>query len=99
VVLRDVFETYEAVRAGRAPVVSEDASFPAFVEWLDGRTGEGDSDYWRELLRGLRSATPLPYDRGAAPGASPGEAGRGERQVLLTAEATSGLRDFASRHG
>jgi natural product biosynthesis luciferase-like monooxygenase protein len=99
VVLRDVFETYEAVRAGRAPVVSEDASFPAFVEWLDGRTGEGDSDYWRELLRGLRSATPLPYDRGAAAGASPGEAGRGERQVLLTAEATSGLRDFASRHG
>lgn len=60
-VLREVFATYDAVRSGLQPSLgAPPRPFAAFIDWLGARDVRPSLEYFRRLLRGKTSATPLP---------------------------------------
>jgi natural product biosynthesis luciferase-like monooxygenase protein len=95
IILRDVFETYDALVRGEMPAPAPAPSSRAFIEWLGRRDTSGDAGYWGELLRGVRGPTRLPCaDSNAAAGAP-----RHEATLELSTAATRALADFATGIG
>lgn len=93
IVLREVFDTHDALVRGAEPALPDAPSCAAFLEWLDRRDASGDLAHWAGVLGGFRAATPLPGVAGRAPG------DRGELSIRLSPEATRALRDFATAAG
>jgi amino acid adenylation domain-containing protein/non-ribosomal peptide synthase protein (TIGR01720 family) len=90
-VLSDVVDGY-AEPAGTA----DRPAFRDYLEWLHGQDEERAQRYWRPVLAGLSSPTPLPYDR---PPATPHASRACERiTVDLGAERSDRLYEFAKRH-
>jgi amino acid adenylation domain-containing protein len=62
-VFAEVSEQYAAIVAGRAPRLVSRRPFQEYLQWLsDQEDGQADG-YWRRMLAGIESPTPLPYDR------------------------------------
>src|SRR5436309_1299605 len=71
VVLREVFQVYDACTNHRPPGPSPTGSYEQYLRWLAARDRSGDMEFWRNLLRGVRAPTPLPAPlRVAAPASS-----------------------------
>jgi len=81
-VLTDVFERYAAITSGRPPQPVTRRSFRDYLQWLRAQDSRPAEDHWRQLLSGLESPTPLPYDR------RPAEAHRSESSHILRTELT-----------
>ena len=70
-VLLDVWDAYDQLVAGRAPVVPKRPDTAPFLAWLNDRDHSKSLAYWQELLAGFADATALPGDEAAAvPGRS-----------------------------
>ncbi|MGC9671549.1 amino acid adenylation domain-containing protein, partial [Planosporangium sp. 12N6] len=67
-VLTDVFAAHAALGDGRRPDLPSRAPFREFLNWLSQRDQREAEDYWRGVLSGFPSPTPLPVDRQPAPG-------------------------------
>lgn len=93
VVLRDVLDLYDHGAEYEPPPAPQ---YSTFLEWLDTRNRDGEERYWRKLLEGVTSATPLP---GNAEGASGSEPGIAQRAVRLTRDETAGVTSFAKSLG
>ncbi|MFE3554062.1 amino acid adenylation domain-containing protein [Streptomyces sp. NPDC059193] len=88
--------SYEALAAGRTPVLPARKPFRAYVEWLEAQDLTQAETYWRGRLAGFEEPTPLPLDRRPAPGH---QAASTERLVRrLSPEAGAELSAFARRH-
>ncbi|MGC5568929.1 amino acid adenylation domain-containing protein, partial [Streptomyces sp. FR-108] len=93
IVLNEVLEAYEALRAGNRPRLTARAPFRDFVAWAVGQDADDAREYWRERLAGITEATTLGLEH------TTGNQGRDERQVPLPAPVSAaGLADFARRH-
>jgi amino acid adenylation domain-containing protein/non-ribosomal peptide synthase protein (TIGR01720 family) len=67
-VLSDVFACHAALADGQAPELVARRPFRDYLQWL-GERDEGEAEqYWRQVLLGFESPTPLPYDRAPAAG-------------------------------
>ncbi|MGH3907542.1 MAG: non-ribosomal peptide synthase/polyketide synthase, partial [Pseudonocardiaceae bacterium] len=66
-VLSDVFACHAALVDGRAPELAARRPFRDYLQWLDERDQGEAERYWRQVLGGFESPTPLPYDRAPAP--------------------------------
>ena len=60
IVLHDVFGAYEAMCRGREWRTTPRRPFRDYIAWLQGRNVKAAERYWRETLRGVVAATPLP---------------------------------------
>lgn len=68
-VLVEVWDAYDGLLAGRAPVVVERPDTSAFLDWLRDRDHSRSLAYWQDLLAGIEGATPFPaYDATAVVG-------------------------------
>ncbi|MFI7444963.1 amino acid adenylation domain-containing protein [Nonomuraea indica] len=85
-VMREVFDAYEALREGRAPSAPAAVPYREFIASL-GRRPDG-AGYWRRAMDGFAEATPVPL-RGAGP--------RGAGVVATTLP--FGLKAAAAAHG
>jgi amino acid adenylation domain-containing protein/non-ribosomal peptide synthase protein (TIGR01720 family) len=65
-VLSDVFACHAALADGRAPELVARRPFRDYLQWLDERDQGEAKQYWRGVLEGFESPTPLPYDRAPA---------------------------------
>ncbi|HEX8320472.1 amino acid adenylation domain-containing protein [Longimicrobium sp.] len=97
-VLREVFALYEASAEGRAAELPERRPFREHVAWLRGRDPEADEAYWAGQLRGAGVPAPVPGSGLARGGAAAG-APSGEREIRLSAHATTLLRAFERENG
>ncbi|HEY5350169.1 MAG TPA: amino acid adenylation domain-containing protein, partial [Candidatus Lustribacter sp.] len=91
IVLRDIIDAY----AGR-PLHPPGPAFRAHIAWLERRDAAQSEAFWRDYLRGVAAATPLPVpasDLSASPGLSTAVATR-----TLDVQATAPLRAFAAAH-
>ncbi|MGH3613872.1 MAG: condensation domain-containing protein, partial [Pseudonocardia sp.] len=96
-VFAEVCEHYASIVQGRAPELVARRPFRDYLHWL----GEQDSDqaeqYWRAVLSGFDSRTPLPFDR------APRQAHRAESteslELRLDTSDTTRLRQMAKRCG
>ncbi|WKE67710.1 non-ribosomal peptide synthetase [Streptomyces sp. WP-1] len=95
-VLADVMAAHEALVRGERPRLPERRPFADYAAWLAARGSGPAEDHWRAVLSGLRTPTPLPYDRRPAPGTT-ARSGTWLSQRLGTEE-TRRLQEFARRH-
>jgi amino acid adenylation domain-containing protein len=94
-VLRQMFNVYEALQAGREPVMEPSRPYRDFLVWLQRQDQARSEKYWRRALQGFQASTPLVADnRTAAPGREVFQA----RLEYLTAEVTAKLQDLAKKH-
>jgi natural product biosynthesis luciferase-like monooxygenase protein len=92
--LGDAFDVYDALRSGEEPRLPSRRPFREFVAWQRGRSPEGSSAFWGELLAGFRAPTPLPLARPPTNDAPPRGASP-RRDLRLDAETTSALERLA----
>ncbi|MGZ3459436.1 MAG: condensation domain-containing protein, partial [Archangium sp.] len=93
--LNELFARYEDLRAGR----QRSSSVPPFrdyIEWLQQQPLDRAEAYWRQLLRGFTTPTPLPAARPASAGSQARSKER--RKLYLTPAATTALQSFARQH-
>ncbi|QRN95172.1 non-ribosomal peptide synthase/polyketide synthase [Archangium violaceum] len=94
-VLRELFESYEALAQGREPALRRTPPYRDYMAWLARQELSSAESFWREALAGFSAPTPLP---GARPG-RPEESGEVvERELHLPTEATTALNAFARQH-
>ncbi|MEU4626609.1 non-ribosomal peptide synthase/polyketide synthase [Actinoplanes sp. NPDC023801] len=96
-VFSEVVEEYTAIVAGRAPALTPRRPFREYLAWLDAQDAREARRHWSGVLAGLRSPTPLPYDR-APTDAHHTESAEHVRVRLDPAESEL-LRDTARRNG
>jgi len=95
-VLRDVWNAYDAFREGREPEVAEVRPYRDFIQWLEERSEAGDEPYWRGELAGFRSPTDV---SGGAEAVSPGDEFRDEASLILPAGVAEALETLGRQHG
>src|SRR5207248_11634395 len=61
-VLTDVFTAHAALAAGREPQLPARPPFREYLRWLAAQDQRDAEGYWRAILAGFESPTPLPYD-------------------------------------
>jgi amino acid adenylation domain-containing protein/non-ribosomal peptide synthase protein (TIGR01720 family) len=95
-VLSDVFACHAALAAGRRPELVARRPFADYLRWLDEQGQAAAEEYWRGVLGGLESPTPLPYDRPPVRA----HAARSAQwlSVELGEEGSGRLEDFARGH-
>jgi amino acid adenylation domain-containing protein len=100
ILLRDLFELYDARRSGRPAVLPEltvdDADHAVWQrQRMEGPEGLAQVDHWRKTLAGMADTLDLPADRPRPPVASH----EGRRHTFaLSADLTRALAELARRH-
>ena len=107
-VLRDLFAFYQAEITGGPAALPAVRPYRDFIAWLEARDRSADETFWRRMLIGFVTPTPLPAARPEAAPAMPaatfdagggvgGEAGH--RELVVTGATADGLGALARRHG
>jgi amino acid adenylation domain-containing protein len=97
--LREVFETYEAYRQGRKPETEQPRPYRDYILWLQQQDLAQAEQFWRRVLAGFRAPTPLGMEQphGASTDAQTG-ADYEQQYLQLSREATSALRTLARQN-
>ena len=95
-VLEEAFAAYEAFRDGSYPSLLPVRPFPEHVEWLRQQDPAAAEQYWRGVLAGFETPTPLPVVATPRPPATPEP---GEQVVVIPEDVTAGLKAFAAENG
>ncbi len=94
-VLREVFDAYEALRRGKQPRAENPRPFRDYIAWLDRQDLSKAEIFWREKLKGFDAPTPLVVDHASVET----KEANGESKAQLSAETTSRLQLLARNHG
>src|SRR5258708_10225089 len=97
VLLREVFFRYRALRLGEDVEPEPRRPYRDYILWLQQRDMSRVEAYWRRVLEGFSSPTPLPGTRPAGSGAGPGA--YGHQGLSLPAAASVALESLARRNG
>ncbi|RMF30433.1 MAG: hypothetical protein D6765_03170, partial [Bacteroidetes bacterium] len=92
VVLRDVFELYEALRQGLEPRLAPLPSLRSWLSWLKSRDEAADERFWKSELEGFAEPTP------AGP-AHPPEGNPCELHLTLDEAGSRRLQSFLRERG
>ncbi|MET0396676.1 MAG: amino acid adenylation domain-containing protein, partial [Longimicrobiaceae bacterium] len=95
-VFRDLREAYEALIDGRTPAPGAAPRHRDYVAWVERQDPSRTEAFWRGMLAGFDTPTPLPLDRATA---APGPERREQTGIELAAEATRALHAFARARG
>ncbi len=95
-VLGDVFATHAALVQGRQPELPARPPFRDYLRWLDRQDQPAAEKYWRPVLAGFESPTPLPIDRTAGHGHATRSASW--CSVALSPEQSARLDGLAKAH-
>jgi amino acid adenylation domain-containing protein/non-ribosomal peptide synthase protein (TIGR01720 family) len=97
ILLKDVLAAYERLRRKEQARVTPARPYRDYIAWLQKQDlGEAEI-FWRRLLRGFASPTPLVTDSTHAAAKSVA-AGYAEQHIRLAESATARLQAFAHRH-
>ncbi len=94
-VLREVFDAYEALRRGEQLRAGSPRPFRDYTAWLDRQNLSKAEVFWREKLQGLDAPTPLVIDHASVETVE----AAGESKAQLSAETTGRLQLLARKHG
>ncbi|HEX6287890.1 MAG TPA: condensation domain-containing protein, partial [Herpetosiphonaceae bacterium] len=92
-VIQDVFAAYSAMLQGQAPRLSRRRPYRDYLSWLRRQDLDEAQSYWRRILQGFTTRTPLPVDHGA--GRSGTAHAYDKSQILLSPEQTEALQTLA----
>ncbi|SFB04739.1 non-ribosomal peptide synthase domain TIGR01720/amino acid adenylation domain-containing protein [Amycolatopsis marina] len=95
-VLSDLVGQHSFLRGKRATAPSARPPFRDYVAWLAERDRTATERHWRNILSGLDTKTPLPWDR--PPAKSHAAAATASVRVTLPGGELARLTDFAKAH-
>jgi amino acid adenylation domain-containing protein len=98
IVLKEVFEIYEASLAGRAPSLGAPKPYRAYIDWVRTQDVSAAEKFWRDLLSGFTALISFsvahdPQRLASVRGAF------GKRDILLPSEIKPKLKSFAKSNG
>jgi amino acid adenylation domain-containing protein len=96
-VLREVFELYEAFAEGREARLDRQPPYRDYIAWLRRQDLSRAESFWRSLLAGFAAPTTLGVDRPVG-AAAVGERAYSQQQVYLGGDASTALGLFARKH-
>jgi thioesterase domain-containing protein/acyl carrier protein len=94
IVLREVFQSYEQLRQGRAPTPAPCGSFGDYVKWLASQNADEADRFWHEQLADRAPVPQIPL-RELAAGDAPADAQQGECQIRMNATESSRFQEMA----
>jgi amino acid adenylation domain-containing protein len=94
IVLRELFDLYEAERTSSGVNLPEQRPYFEYIRWLETLDHSKAEGFWRKHLEGFGSATQIPALDGVSE-----TPGRAEMELRLSKEATEALRTIAAREG
>ena len=94
-VLREVFDAYEALRRGEQVRAEPRRPFRDYIAWLDRQDLSKAEAFWREKLKGFDAPTPLVIDHGN----TETDETFGESKAHLSQKTTGSLQLLARQHG
>ncbi|MET0624997.1 MAG: SDR family NAD(P)-dependent oxidoreductase, partial [Pyrinomonadaceae bacterium] len=95
-VFKEVFDIYEALRAGREPGLEPTRPYRDYIAWLRRQPLAEAEAHWRRLLEGFREPISLRGERAPASADEQGE-DFGSQYFSLSAEETAPLQSLAQR--
>lgn len=93
--MRELFQRYQAIARGETLSLPERRPFKDFIGWLRQQDTAAAETYWRRVFAGFRRPTPLPVLCTYADGLDPDYE---LRLIRLSAELTGRLKAFAQRN-
>ena len=96
-ILREVFETYEALRQGRELKLATPRPFREYIVWLQQQDMERSEVFWRQMMSGLTAVPQLQIARTIDNSLAQEEA-YGELRLSLPSATTTALRALARQH-
>ena len=93
-VFNEAFAVYEKLRLGAQPNLPAVRPFQNYIAWLKQQNLESAERYWRKLLNGLASPTPLQVDKPVVSAA----VSHGETSIELSQSTTTALKAMAQQH-
>jgi amino acid adenylation domain-containing protein/non-ribosomal peptide synthase protein (TIGR01720 family) len=94
-VLREVFNAYEALRRGEQVRAEPPRPYRDYIAWLDQQDLAKAEAFWREKLKGFDAPTPLVIDHASVEN----DEAPSESTVQLSKETTARLQSLARQHG
>ena len=97
-VLSEVFARYDALLRGTDLHRTQPRPFQDYIAWLRGQDLPAAERFWREVLVGFSTPTPLGIDRIRPPGWQGEDEDYGEEALRLPAATRDALQALARRH-
>ncbi len=97
VVLNDVFAAYAALKQGRELTLPKPRPYRDYINWLQQQDFGAAEPFWRQMLGGFTTPTPLALGP-ATTRAWSGEEAYGEQEIRLSETATQSLRELARQN-
>jgi amino acid adenylation domain-containing protein/non-ribosomal peptide synthase protein (TIGR01720 family) len=94
-VLSEGLSIYEALIEGEDAKLGPVRPYREYISWLRAQDLTPAEEYWRRMLSGFTSATPLVVDTNRPDGTGQGH---GEKYIWLSAESLAALNAFARKH-
>ena len=93
VLLREVFDRYDAVASGRDLKLPVPPPYRSYIEWLERQDAPGAETFWRTALEGLGAPTRLPVERTRSSAGK--DDGWGIAELTLSRQSSDALQRFA----
>ncbi len=104
-ILKEVFDLYDAIVAGQTLHYQPVVSYRNYIAWLQQQDMDKAQAYWQQKLQGFAAPTPLNVERldsvslrGVANRSHEPHGGFDTQQLQLSPEATTALQSFARQH-
>jgi amino acid adenylation domain-containing protein/non-ribosomal peptide synthase protein (TIGR01720 family) len=94
IILRDVFQLYDAISQGRSYRLGQGRPYSDYLAWLQRQDWSQAEAVWRERLQGFTEPTPLPSSPHRLP-ATP--RGLGHEEATLSRATTSSMKSLVER--
>ncbi|MEO7361921.1 MAG: MupA/Atu3671 family FMN-dependent luciferase-like monooxygenase, partial [Gemmatimonadaceae bacterium] len=99
-IVRDVYDAYDARVRGTAPALAERAPYRKFIEWLqpvlEANRAQAHT-FYRDLLAGFVASNPIAHRSTGEPAEQPADRVHVDVGLRLDESATAALRDVAQR--
>ncbi|MFH0965952.1 MAG: amino acid adenylation domain-containing protein [Planctomycetota bacterium] len=97
IVLKELFDVYEALCRGKERPADPAPPYHEFLGWIARRDTSAAKAFWQETLNGFVPPTPLAVGSASDQPAPPDD-DRGSQETYLSLQATRSLRAFAEEH-
>jgi non-ribosomal peptide synthase protein (TIGR01720 family) len=94
IVVEDVLTAYDSLRRGEPASVKPKRGYRDYIAWIKKQDLRAAESFWRRLLKGFKSPTPLPNHGILVPGTYQ----YAEQEIQLPEYATARMQRFAQRH-
>lgn len=97
ILLKEFFSFYQALSQGRSVNLEGSRPYRDYIAWLKQQDLSEAETFWRQVLQGFTSPTPLPADW-STDGLPSQEAGFGQEHIHLSSATTEALKSLAKQH-